>query len=262
MFNQKNIEEFLKCKDDPVYFINNYLIFTSFASPQKLYDYQETTINQYHKNQHSIFLAPRQCGKSFMNIAYILHYILFNEEKTAVLFATKELTARDFLVRLETYYTNLPNWMSVGVIKFNNHSLELENGSRVIVTSKLTQMSIDLLVLDEFAFVKEEDAVKNVDALFPVIFSRNTSKLIISSSASRRTKLVSVVTDEGYTEMKEVPTVFYQLWDDANKGLNLLHPIRIFWKEHPKWNDEWKEYVIGHIGESAWKNEYECEFLP
>lgn len=65
-YSEEMIEELIKCKNDPIYFIKNYV---KVVHPDRglvlmdLYEYQERMIRTYHDNKRVIFLTARQQGK-------------------------------------------------------------------------------------------------------------------------------------------------------------------------------------------------------
>ena len=80
-FSPEQIEEYVKCSQDPLYFIKNYVKIVSLDEglvPFEPYDYQERMIRTIHENRFVIGKLPRQTGKSTTIIAYMLHYVLFN----------------------------------------------------------------------------------------------------------------------------------------------------------------------------------------
>ena len=81
-FTKEQIEEFIKCKEDPVYFAKNYVKIVTLdhgLQPFKLYDFQEKLVNRFHKNRFNICKMPRQTGKSTTCVSYLLHYAVFND---------------------------------------------------------------------------------------------------------------------------------------------------------------------------------------
>lgn len=132
------IGEFTKCRDSPEYFANNYMKIIHVDRGMinfNPYEYQVEIIKTVHENRFTILCCSRQSGKTTAISANILHYIIFNSEKTVALLANKGDTAREILSRIKLAYENLPNWLQQGVLKFNEGSIELENNSRVIATS-------------------------------------------------------------------------------------------------------------------------------
>lgn len=67
-YTYENIQEILKCKDDPVYFIKTYCKIVSLDSemliPFELFGYQEKFINLIQDNRRVISMQPRQMGKA------------------------------------------------------------------------------------------------------------------------------------------------------------------------------------------------------
>ena len=134
-FTQEQVLEFVKCKDDPVYFAKNYVKIVSLDEGLvafKPYDFQEKLINNFHNNRFNICKMPRQTGKSTTCVSYLLHYAIFNDSVNIGILANKAATARELLGRLQTAYENLPKWMQQGIMVWNKGSLELENGSKIL----------------------------------------------------------------------------------------------------------------------------------
>lgn len=264
---EHEISEWLKCKDDPIYFINNYVKIINFKvceTPFKLYDYQEDLIRHFHENRFSICVAPRQVGKSLTDLGYILHYIIFNDNATAGICSFNRDSSRNLLDLLREMLSDLPEWMKPKVIISNKGTIELDNGSRVLAflisatCAKAT--TFDILLLDEFAFVPDEVAKDFWYAVAPVIFSSSRSKLIITSTPSFSHELKEIMNEDGTPETIIVPTLFYKLWSDANFQVNEFNPIRIHWHQHPDRDETWKAEMIARMGEDAWRHEHECEF--
>ena len=109
-FTAEQIQEFLRCKDDPVYFAKNYVKIVSLDEglvPFIPYDFQEKLIENFHENRFNICKMPRQTGKSTTVVSYLLHYLIFNDSVNIGILANKAATARELLGRLATAYENL-----------------------------------------------------------------------------------------------------------------------------------------------------------
>ena len=185
-FTQENILEFLKCKEDPVYFARKYIKIVSLDEglvPFDMYDFQEKLINRFHKNRFNICKMPRQTGKSTTCVSYLLHYAVFNDNVNIAILANKASTARDLLGRLQLAYENLPNWMQQGIIAWNKGSLELENGSKISANSTSSSAvrggSYNVIFLDEFAFIPNHIADDFFASVYPTITSGLSTKVII-----------------------------------------------------------------------------------
>lgn len=64
-FTEHQIQEILKCQNDPLYFIQNYVKITTRAGQElfKMHDYQKEIIENVHNHDNCIALASRQLGK-------------------------------------------------------------------------------------------------------------------------------------------------------------------------------------------------------
>jgi len=248
-FTQEQILEFMKCKEDPVYFANNYIKIVSLdegLTQFHPYHFQEKLINNFHDNRFNICKMPRQTGKSTTVVSYLLHYAVFNDSVNIGILANKAATARELLGRLQTAYENLPKWMQQGIVSWNKGSLELENGSKILAASTSASavrgMSFNILFLDEFAFVPNHVADSFFASVYPTITSGKNTKVIIVS------------TPHGMNH-------FYRMWHDAEKGKNEYVPTDVHWSEVPGRDEKWKETTIANTSEAQFKVEFECEFL-
>ena len=248
-FTKEQIEEFIKCKEDPVYFAKNYVQIVTLdhgLQPFKMYDFQEKLVNRFHQNRFNICKMPRQTGKSTTCVSYLLHYAVFNDSVNIGILANKAATARELLDRLQTAYENLPRWMQQGIISWNKGSLELENGSKILAASTSASavrgMSFNILFLDEFAFVPNHIADSFFASVYPTITSGKSTKVIIVS------------TPHGMNH-------FYRMWHDAEKGKNEYVHTDVHWSEVPGRDAKWKEQTIANTSEQQFKVEFECEFL-
>ena len=248
-FTQEQIEEFIKCQGDPVYFANNYIKIVSLdegLTQFHPYDFQEKLIHNFHENRFNICKMPRQTGKSTTVVSYLLHYAVFNDSVNIGILANKAATARELLQRLQTAYENLPKWMQQGILSWNKGSMELENGSKILAASTSASavrgMSFNILFLDEFAFVPNHVADSFFASVYPTITSGKNTKVIIVS------------TPHGMNH-------FYRMWHDAERGKNEYIPTDVHWSEVPGRDSKWKEQTIANTSEQQFKVEFECEFL-
>jgi hypothetical protein len=248
-FTREQVMEYIKCKDDPIYFALNYIKIVSLdhgVIPFRLYDFQENLIRSFHEKRFTICKMPRQTGKSTTCVAFLLHYLIFNDNVTIGILANKASTAREILGRLQLAYENLPQWLQHGIISWNKGSVELENGSTILAASTSASavrgMSFNIIFLDEFAFVQNNIADQFFASVYPTITSGKSTKVIIVS------------TPHGMNH-------FYRMWNDAEKGRNDYNPIEVHWSQVPGRDDVWKETTIKNTSEEQFKVEFECEFI-
>ena len=248
-FTKEQIQEYQKCMDDPIYFIENYMKIVSLDEglvPMNMYKFQKKMVKTFHKNRFTICKLPRQSGKSTIIIAYLLHYVLFNPNVNVAILANKSSTARDILGRLQLGYEHLPKWLQQGVISWNKGSLDLENGSSILAASTSASAirggSYNIIFLDEFAYVPSTVSEEFFSSVYPTISSGKTTKVMIVS------------TPHGMNQ-------FYKLWTDAESGKNDYVPIEVHWSEVPGRDEVWKEETIRNTSQSQFNSEFECEFL-
>ena len=248
-FTQEQILEFVRCKNDPVYFAKNYIKIVSLdygEIPFKMYPFQEKLINNFHNNRFNICRMPRQTGKSTTCVSYLLHYAVFNDNVNIAILANKASTAQDLLSRLQFAYEKLPKWMQQGIVSWNKRSLELENGSKIIAASTSASAvrggSYNVIFLDEFAFIPNHIADEFFASVYPTISSGQSTKVLIVS------------TPKGMNH-------FYRMWHDAERGKNEYVPTDVHWSEVPGRDAAWKEQTIANTSEQQFKVEFECEFL-
>jgi len=248
-FTEKQVLEFIKCKDDPVYFARNYIKIVSLDYGEVAFDmyaFQEKLITRFHQNRFNICRMPRQTGKSTTCVSYLLHYAVFNDNVNIAILANKASTAQDLLSRLQFAYEKLPKWMQQGIVSWNKRSLELENGSKIIAASTSASAvrggSYNIIFLDEFAFIPNHIADQFFASVYPTISSGQSTKVLIVS------------TPKGMNH-------FYRMWHDAERGKNEYVPTDVHWSEVPGRDDKWKAQTIANTSEQQFKVEFECEFL-
>ena len=248
-FTQEQIKEYLKCKEDPVYFAKSYIKIISLDEgivPFKMWDFQEELIEKFHEHRFNIAKLPRQTGKSTTCVSYLLHYALFNDNVNIGILANKLSTARDLLGRLQLAYEQLPLWLQQGIVVYNKGSMELENGSKILAASTSASavrgMSFNIIFLDEFAFVPNHIAEAFFSSVYPTITSGTKTKVIIIS------------TPYGMNH-------FYKLWVDAQKNRNGYAWTEVHWSKVPGRDAKWKETTIANTSERQFTQEFECEFL-
>ena len=248
-YTAEEIQEYVKCRDDPIYFIKNYMTIVNIdrgLMKFELWPFQEELIKGLQEHRFCIVKCPRQSGKSQTSLAFMLHYILFNDQKNVAILANKGATARELLGRLQMAYEKLPMFLQQGVSEWNKGSVFLENGSRILASSTSSSAirgySFNLIFLDEFAFIQQNMAEEFFNSVYPTISSGQTSKVIIVS------------TPNGMNH-------FYKMWTDAIEGRSNYHAFAINWWDVPGRDEEWKKQTIENTSEEQFRQEFETEFL-
>lgn len=248
-FTTDQVQEFIKCQDDPIYFIENYVKVISLdygLVSFRLHDYQKKLILAYKEESRVIALIGRQMGKTVSSAAFILWYSLFHSNKTIAILANKSAAAREVLSRYQYMYENLPLWLQQGVKIWNKGDIELENGSKVFTAattgSGIRGKSVNLLYVDETAAIPNTIAEDFFTATYPVISAGKTTKVILTS------------TPIGYNH-------FYTFWTEAEQGINGFTPIRADYWEHPDRDEKWAQEQRELLGDVKFSQEVLCSFL-
>lgn len=247
-FTAEQLQEYIKCSTDPIYFIKKYVKVVHVdrgTVPFALYGYQERIINAYHKNRKAIVLAPRQMGKTVSTAAYFLWVVLFNPDKNVAILANKAAVAREILSKIQYAYECLPKWMQQGVLEWNKGSIELENRSSIITAATspnaIRGFACSHLYIDELAFVPHNIAEEFMTSVFPTISSGLTTKIFLSS------------TPKGMN-------LFHKMWVEAINGINGFVPVKVTWDENPTRDKAWLADQLKNLGELKFNQEIFCAF--
>ena len=254
------IEELEKCQDIN-YFMSKYVKIRSADSglvrfePRK---YQSALAQVYSMYRWVIVNQARQMGMTTLNCAYILHYLLFNTDKTVAILSPKLSASEHILNVLKTMIIELPPFLKeilgintevnkISAEQWNKRRIGFVNGNNVMAAPAspdgIRGHTINLLYLDQFAFIPKYVAEEFMASIFPTLSSGNSSQIIISSGANG-------------------PNHFYKMWTDAISDYLDFHPVKIDYKMHE--DEEFKTHCESMrlvLGEDRFKQEYECEFL-
>ena len=226
-YTSEQVQEIMKCINDPIYFIESYCQIVSLDKgliPFKLYECQKRKVDLILNNRKVILMEGRQQGKTITSAACILWYTLFQPNKTVAILANKSSAAREVLYRYEMMYELLPMWMQQGVKTFNKGDIELENGSRIFTaatsSSGIRGKSVNWLYIDEAAIIPNNVAEDFFTSVYPVVSAGETTKILLTS------------TPLGYNH-------FWKFWNEAEQGLNGFTPMFIHYSEIPGRNEKW-----------------------
>lgn len=253
------ITDITKCadpSDGPRYFLSNFFYIQHPTRGKMLYqpfDYQLRYIDVCHRYRFSIALLPRQSGKSTTAAGFLLWYAMFVPDSTILIAAHKYLGAQEIMQRIRFAYEACPNHIRAGVVSYNKGSIEFENGSRIVAQTTTENtgrgMSISLLYLDEFAFVRNTIAKDFWTSIVPTLSTGG--KAIITSTPN---------SDEDQ---------FWEIWRAANKtideygnttdlGINGFKSFRAHWNEHPDRDEKWAAEQRAQLGDERFSREIEC----
>lgn len=243
------IQELDRCQKD----IWNFLPYIKIIHPDRgvitfePYDFQKQILRNLQDNRFNVILASRQCGKTTTISSYVLWYACFNADKTIGIVSNKQVSAIDIMNRIKRTYQELPVWMKPGVVEWSKTFITFENGTRIMVSATSEDAfrgrTLNLLCMDEFAFVPKFVADAFWAANYPTI------------SASVDAKIVIVSTPCGMFNS------FHTLYSHAERGENNFKHFKSTWKDVPGRDEKWAENQRKNLGNTKFAQEYAVEFL-
>ena len=247
-WTKDQIKEYALCMKSSVYFVEKYAKIISLDKglvPFKLYPYQKKMFHKFEKNRFNVVLACRQSGKSVSACGYLLWFALFQPEKSIAILANKGATAREMLARITLMLENIPFFLQPGVKALNKSNSDFSNNSRIIAAATSGQsirgLSINLLYLDEFAFV--ERASEFYTSTYPVISSGTDTKIIVTSTANG------------------IGNTFHKIWEGSVQGVNEYSNFRVDWHDVPGRDQDWKQETINNTSQVQFDQEFGNTFF-
>lgn len=254
---QQEIDEWLKCKTDVVYFVEKYCKIMTPEGIQrvKLRDYQIEYLKHLEQNRLSILLSARQAGKTVTSALFMLHYICFNVDKNALVVANKFKTAKEVLDKAKKIYFELPYFIKPGIYKWNEAEIVLDNGCRLMAEATTVNSGISFtfncVLWDEAAHLPANIMDKFYNNLFPTITASRARFMITS-------------TQNGYN-------LFYRLYKAAEAGESEYKAFKVDWDRIPEWNpdtkqwekrdEKWKQIQVANYGsEEAFNAQFGTNF--
>ena len=247
----KMLADLKKAKQNLLYFAENFFYIVNLDRGREkiaLHSCQKRSLRKMRDSRFFILLASRQIGKTTMMTIYTLWHACFNSDQRMLIVANKEGTAKEIFARIRMAYEELPNWIKPGVSEYGKESLKFTNGTTIgISTTTGTAargQSINVLVLDELAFIEPHLVDQFWKSVFPVISSSKKSKIFIASTANGTDNL------------------FYKIWNGAIEEKNGWGFDKILWSEIPGRDEKWRSETLRTIGsQEAFNQEFGCEFV-
>lgn len=249
-FTQEQIQEIIKCKQDIFYFFENYIKITTLdiKEPIKLFkpwDFQKELLNRLLTERFNIVYSSRQSGKTTCCATFALWKVLFNPNFKILIAGDSATTAKKILASIKEIYENLPFFLQKGVLEWNKTEVLLDNKS-FIKTVPTTENSgrggtFNIIILEEFSFVKDSIAEAFQASVLPVICSGDATQVLI------------ITTQNG-------KNFFYEMWQAAINGESIFKPFRIHWQDVPGRDEEWVKTQKQLLGEKKFAREFVGEF--
>lgn len=253
----EEIAEWKKCKNDILYFAETYC---KLMTPEgirhiSLRNYQKKYLEHLQKNRLSIYLACRQCGKTTTSAIFMLHYILFNVDKNALVLGNKRKTAVEILDKAKKIFFEIPYFLKPGVYKWNEAEIVLDNGCRLMAEATTINSGISFtfhcVLADEFAHIAPNIMESFYNNIFPTITAARARFIITSTQNGRN--------------------LFYRLYKAAECGQSEYAPFVTNWWEVPEYNPDkkcwevrdeaWHQLQVANYGsEEAFNSQFGTNF--
>lgn len=223
---EEEIDHYIKCYEDIFYFAENFCWVKGDDGKQdiiKLRNYQYDILEMFDQNRFSILMSSRQSGKTISTSIFLLHYMIFNNNKNILIAANKWDTIYEIVDKIKEIYSNLPYFLQKGVTVWNQKSFAFENKCRIrtatVTPSAGVGQSVDLLYVDEAAIPEDKILRKFYLSIYPTVSAIENSKIILTS------------TPRGFN-------LFHQLLTDAERPegdpeKNNYKAMRVYWYAVP-----------------------------
>lgn len=222
MMTVEEQEEYIKCAMDIHYFVEKYCkVKTEDGTINniKLREYQNEILDNFVNNRFNILMCSRQMGKTISTSLFIIHTILFKNDKNVMIVANKGETTVEIVDKIKSIYSLLPFFLKPGIRIWNQKSLTFENGCRIKTSARSKTpaigQSVDLLFLDEFAHIPSTIIEPYYTAAYPTVSAIQNSKIIITSTPNGMNLFHKLLTDA------ERP--------DGDPLKNNYKPLRVYW---------------------------------
>ena len=254
---QEEMDDIVKCMQDPVYFASKCFLMTPEGlQAVTLRDYQVDYLHHLQNNRFSIFLSCRQSGKSTTTAIYCLWMILFHPDKNALILSKSGAAGIDLVSKIKDMYMYLPYYLKCGTMKWNQSSISFDNNSSISTESFSPTAglgkTINFLILDEFAWCNPNEVELFYNNIIPTVTTISDSNVCIMS------------TQNGFN-------LFYKLWKNAIEKKSIYAPFKVDWHQVPQFNmktkiwekrtEAWHKEMVGILGsEEAFQYQYGTQF--
>jgi hypothetical protein len=237
-FSFTNLEmlEYIKCYNDPIYFIEQYCKMQTpdGIRPIALYESQKESIRIYQEHKCIIYLSAIQSGTDLVSSLLFLHQMTFIDDFSVICNAYKSHNNLNIIKNIQISYVLLPFFLKRGLINFSMTNITFDNGSFISAASKEYSAPSVRYMTDFSHFANQEELFVSI---YPVVCARQSDKLIIASVPNGDNFFKTLVDSSKFTIQ------------------------RIKWNDIPGRGELWKEEQIRMIGKKRFDQDYNLEFL-
>jgi hypothetical protein len=228
------------------------------AGEQELYD---ITLDQSEFENYWYYtggVLSHNSGKSITVACYLSWLYNFHKNLNIGIVANRAAQAREFLQNVKDIISRLPIWLMQGTTIWNKRDIANELGSRILTDvpsqDAFRGYSMNVLVIDECAFIKTSVWEEFADSIFPSQSALAWKKNIIISTAKGLNHFYDLVQKAKLDDMQpNSKTAFIEVhWDEVprydSKG-NLMEP------------EEFKRQIIKRYGRVYFEQNYGNSFV-
>lgn len=173
-------------------------------------------------------------------------FSIFNTDKNLAIIAQRDQIAGEVFSKIKSIIKYLPFFLKPGCIKFNVKGYHFDNGCTAVYrpasVDAMQGYTLDVLYIDEFAYIKNTQAREFWNNVYPTLSSMSNSRVMITSTPNGR-------------------NLFWELWNNAIEGKNFFKTMRVDWWEVPGRDEVWKQREIANLGsEAAFAQQYGLSF--
>lgn len=246
LFVNKCVLEYIKCENDPVYWIKNYFTVKDLNCNHKLLELStkhQDAIKALHTGQENLIMASRQVGKSTIVAAYLLWCSIFKTDLNIVIIGNSIMQSCHLLDKIRFAISKLPTFFRWSITVNRKDEIHFENGCKLMVKAAnqltLRGCSPSIVYIDEMAYIHEQ--VKNSlwQNLIPLL--------------EKGTQFIAVSTPNGYE-------LFYQLWEDALNG-NGANAVLLTALDDANKDENYFKHMRATLSELSYRQEILCELV-
>lgn len=260
------IQEMIKCKNDIIYFIENYCKIPTPGGSEvmQLYEPQKTAIKTMVNDHYIVTLKSRQVGMSCLSQCYCTWCNTFFENVVTGILSRSGDEASDFNRKVTNMIDELPEWMRPKYVKRTEQTFILENGCQSFSTgvnpanpsSVFRGKSLSNLIIDEAAFIA---------GITDAFTSCGPSLVKAQKSARECGNPYATFIISTPNKTSGMGKFYYDMWRKANSGNSIYKPVILKWnmiKEFAE-DPDWYRTQCEILNNVEWRiaQELNCEFI-
>ena len=264
---EDQIIEFIRCKNDPVYFISNYIVLELPGKSEimKMDDLQVDLVKRIYNDKFLVILKSRQTGISTVVEAYCTYLCTFFKNVTVGITSKDAKEASDFGSIISTMIKNLPKWMRSKFLVDNVQSFRMSNGCKLYASTVDPKKPDNTLRGKPISFLVNDEAAhtRNIEEAYTSMASTIATA---QDNAIKNNIPYGTIVLSTPNKTTGIGKWFYKKWKQSNSGKSMFKPIKIHWKDIPrlKNSDTWykKQCELLDNNKDKLDQELELKFVP